>query len=73
MTSPPPAAEPPVRAVERCADAHTVLMIVASAMFMEQLDGTVLATALPTMARSFDVDPSSPTTRSHMLMFHVKT
>jgi EmrB/QacA subfamily drug resistance transporter len=24
---------------------------------MEQLDGTVLATALPTMARSFDVDP----------------
>jgi EmrB/QacA subfamily drug resistance transporter len=36
---------------------QTVLMIVASAMFMEQLDGTVLATALPTMARSFDVDP----------------
>ncbi len=32
-------------------------MIVASAMFMEQLDGTILATALPTMARSFDVDP----------------
>lgn len=26
-------------------------------MFMEQLDGTVLATALPTMARSFDADP----------------
>jgi MFS family permease len=36
---------------------RTVLMIVASAMFMEQLDGTVLATALPTMARSFDADP----------------
>jgi EmrB/QacA subfamily drug resistance transporter len=32
-------------------------LIVASALFMEQLDGTVLATALPTMARSFDVDP----------------
>jgi EmrB/QacA subfamily drug resistance transporter len=32
-------------------------LIVASAMFMEQLDGTVLATALPTMARSFDADP----------------
>jgi len=31
-------------------------LIVASALFMEQLDGTVLATALPTMARSFDVD-----------------
>lgn len=26
-------------------------------MFMEQLDGTVLATALPTMAHSFDVPP----------------
>src|SRR5260370_27941183 len=34
-----------------------VALIVASAMFMEQLDGTVLATALPTMARSFHVDP----------------
>jgi EmrB/QacA subfamily drug resistance transporter len=36
---------------------HIVLMIVASAMFMEQLDGTVLATALPTMAHSFGADP----------------
>ena len=33
------------------ASARTVALIVASAMFMEQLDGTVLATALPTMAR----------------------
>ncbi len=41
----------------RAKNAVTVLLIVASAMFMEQLDGTVLATALPTMARSFDVDP----------------
>ncbi len=32
-------------------------MIVAAAMFMEQLDGTVLATALPTMSHSFNVDP----------------
>ena len=32
-------------------------VIVASALFMEQLDGTVLATALPTMARTFGVDP----------------
>ena len=32
-------------------------VIVASALFMEQLDGTVLATALPTMARSFGVAP----------------
>ena len=36
---------------------QTILLIVASAMFMEQLDGTVLATALPTMARSFNADP----------------
>lgn len=32
-----------------------VAMIIASAMFMEQLDATVLATALPTMARDFSV------------------
>ncbi len=32
-------------------------LIVASALFMEQLDGTVLSTALPTMARSFGVAP----------------
>jgi len=30
---------------------------VASALFMEQLDGTVLSTALPTMAQSYHVDP----------------
>lgn len=34
-------------------------MIVASAMFMEQLDATVLATALPTMARDFGVSAPS--------------
>lgn len=32
-----------------------VALIVATALFMEQLDATVLATALPTMARDFDV------------------
>ena len=32
-------------------------LIVAAAMFMEQLDGTVLATALPAMAQSFHVGP----------------
>ena len=36
---------------------RTTALIVASALFMEQLDGTVLATALPTMARTFGVDP----------------
>ncbi len=38
-------------------NARIVSLIVASAMFMEQLDGTVLATALPAMARSFNADP----------------
>jgi EmrB/QacA subfamily drug resistance transporter len=36
---------------------RTVALIIASAMFMEQLDGTILATALPAMANSFDVSP----------------
>ena len=36
---------------------RTIALIVASAMFMEQLDATVLATALPTMARDFGVTP----------------
>jgi EmrB/QacA subfamily drug resistance transporter len=34
---------------------RTVALIVATALFMEQLDATVLATALPTMARDFAV------------------
>jgi EmrB/QacA subfamily drug resistance transporter len=36
---------------------RTVALILASAMFMEQLDGTILATALPSMALSFGVLP----------------
>ena len=36
---------------------HTIALIVATALFMEQLDATVLATALPAMARSFGVRP----------------
>ena len=40
------------------ANYRTTALIIASALFMEQLDSTVLATALPTMARSFDVSPS---------------
>ncbi|MBS0562800.1 MAG: DHA2 family efflux MFS transporter permease subunit [Proteobacteria bacterium] len=36
---------------------RTLSLIVASAMFMEQLDGTVLATALPAMAQSFGTEP----------------
>ena len=36
---------------------RTTALIIASALFMEQLDSTVLATALPMMARDFDVTP----------------
>ena len=32
-------------------------LIVACALFMQNLDSTVIATALPTMARAFDADP----------------
>src|SRR3984885_8069747 len=34
-----------------------VALLVAGALFMEQLDGTVIATALPQMALSFGVAP----------------
>ena len=34
-----------------------VAIIVACALFMQNLDGTVIATALPAMARAFRVDP----------------
>jgi EmrB/QacA subfamily drug resistance transporter len=34
-----------------------IALLVASALFMEQLDGTVIATALPQMAQSFSVAP----------------
>jgi EmrB/QacA subfamily drug resistance transporter len=36
-------------------DIRLIALVVASALFMEQLDGTVLATALPAMAANFGV------------------
>ncbi len=36
---------------------RTTAMIVASAFFMQNLDSTVISTALPTMARAFGADP----------------
>jgi EmrB/QacA subfamily drug resistance transporter len=36
---------------------RTVALLVAGALFMEQLDGTVIATALPQMAGSFGAQP----------------
>jgi len=41
----------------RAAGFRLTALIVAAAMFMEQLDGTVLATALPAMAQNFHVGP----------------
>jgi len=38
---------------------RTIALIVGAAMFMEQLDGTVLATALPSMARELGVRATS--------------
>ena len=38
---------------------RTIALIVGAAMFMEQLDGTVLATALPSMARDLGVSAPS--------------
>src|SRR6478735_12542182 len=46
----PPAGKPHFR---------TIALIVGAAMFMEQLDGTVLATALPSMARELGVSAPS--------------
>src|ERR1700749_1663581 len=38
---------------------RTIALIVGAAMFMEQVDGTVLATALPSMARDLGVTATS--------------
>ncbi|SAK71258.1 EmrB/QacA family drug resistance transporter [Caballeronia pedi] len=35
-----------------------IVMLVAATFFMENLDGTIIATALPQMARSFNVHPA---------------
>lgn len=39
-------------------DFRLIALIIAVAMFMEQLDATILSTALPSMAPSFDVSPA---------------
>src|SRR6516165_6680197 len=36
---------------------RTTAVIVACAMFMQNLDSTIIATALPTMAKAFGADP----------------
>jgi EmrB/QacA subfamily drug resistance transporter len=46
-----------IQAVRAPPNARITALIVASAMFMDGVDSTVLATALPTMADSFGADP----------------
>ena len=46
---------PPINKVSR--QTRLTAVIVACALFMQNLDSTVIATALPTMARSFGYDP----------------
>jgi EmrB/QacA subfamily drug resistance transporter len=48
-------AEPADGGAGRPRNYRTVALIIACALFMEQMDATVLATALPTMARDFGV------------------
>ncbi len=43
--------------LERQRRTRLVALIVACALFMSNIDSTVIATALPTMARDFDADP----------------
>ncbi|MBV1835101.1 MFS transporter [Novacetimonas pomaceti] len=51
-----PTTQPPSPDVIPPGRRRIVALIVASTLFMEQMDGTVLTTALPTMARTFGVD-----------------
>ncbi|CAB3758434.1 DHA2 family efflux MFS transporter permease subunit [Paraburkholderia humisilvae] len=44
-------------AATRSEGSSLIVMLVAAAFFMENLDGTIIATALPQMARSFGVHP----------------
>ena len=50
-------ASPRVAAVRVSTETRLTAVIVASALFMQNLDSTVIATALPTMARAFGTDP----------------
>jgi EmrB/QacA subfamily drug resistance transporter len=58
-TAPPPRIIPDSPPERRRTSSRTRLtaMIVACALFMQNLDSTVIATALPTMARAFGADP----------------
>src|SRR4051794_19493314 len=51
---PDPTPTPRIRTSSRT---RTTAMIVACAMFMQNLDSTIIATALPTMAKAFGAEP----------------
>lgn len=46
-----------MNAVRAAVSRNTVPLIVATALFMQQLDSTVLSTSLPAIARDFDANP----------------
>lgn len=50
-------AEPSIKATAVSRETRLTAVIVACALFMQNLDSTVIATALPTMARAFGYDP----------------
>jgi EmrB/QacA subfamily drug resistance transporter len=51
-------ASPPIVAIQSTPNrTRTTALIVACALFMQNLDSTVIATALPTMARAFGAEP----------------
>jgi len=50
-------AQPSLRPPRVSRETRLTAVIVASALFMQNLDSTIIATALPTMARSFGYDP----------------
>ncbi len=55
--APPAGLTPPTKPLLTPGRQRLVAVIVASALFMQNLDGTVIATALPAMARAFHEDP----------------
>ena len=54
-TDPPPVAAPPVRTGRRT---RLTALIVACALFMQNMDSTVISTALPTIAKAFGAEPT---------------
>src|SRR5271166_5674343 len=53
----PPLPDGPVEDRRHATSVRSIALIVASALFMEQLDTTMLATALPSIAHSFNANP----------------